>query len=291
MDISSSSEKMNRSAFAGRALGFARRIRAGLAADVSSRHLVWSLLRRRIEARFRGSVFGVLWVILLPLALLAVYTLVFNHFLKVRWPGLESATGLETALNIYLGLLVLNYFAENISGAPQLIQEHAQFVKKIVFPLPVLGYVAALAGLAPLLFGLVIAFLLSFAATGTHPLYLLALPLLWLPLLLWGVGLQWWLGALGVFVRDIAHVASPAVTLLLFLSPVFYSVGTLPAPWNDWLQFNPLTLPIESARQLLFVGQWPESGSLMLTWLAALVFALSGRWVFARLQPGFSDVL
>lgn len=264
---------------------------AEFAGDVASRVLLASLLRRRIEARFRGSALGLLWVILLPLALLLVYTLVFNHFLKVRWPGLESATGLETALNIYLGMLVLNYFAENISVAPQLIQEHVQFVKKIVFPLPILAYVAAFASLVPLLFGMIIVLLLSLFSSSTHPWALAALPLLWLPLVLWGLGLQWWLGALGVFVRDIVHVSAPLVTLLLFLSPVFYSPKNLPAPWNDWLYFNPLTLPIENARLLLFSGEFPPLGAWAVSLLVALVFALVGRWVFVKLKPGFADVL
>lgn len=259
--------------------------------DWQQRHLVGNLLRRRIEARYRGSVLGLAWTVLLPLAMLGVYTLVFSHFLKIRWPGAVAGDGLVTALNIYLGLIVFNYAAENLSGASNLVVEHQSYVKKIVFPLPILAHVAALASLVPLVLGLGILAAFAQFAPEARPVRLLALPVYWLSLPLWALALNWWLAAFGVYLRDINHLMSPATTALLFLSPVFYAVDILPAPWNVWFWLNPLTQPIEDARALLFAPAWPNPLPALGGCLAALLSAVAGRWVFDRLKKGFADVL
>lgn len=265
---------------------------ATISNDWRLRPLIASLLRRRIEAKFRGSILGIAWVVLLPLAMLAVYTLVFEHFLKIRWPGAQASGGVETALRIYIGLLVLNYFAENLSVAPQLILEHQQFVKKIVFPLPVLAYVATLASLLPFILGLGIAFLFLFFLPQAHHLpHPWLLPASLLPLLFWGLAIQWWLAAIGVFVRDLGHLVGPLISLLMFLSPIFYDRASIPLPWQDWLLLNPLTLPIESLRALFFASTPPSLSGLALNLLLALLLATSGRYLFTRLQPGFADVI
>ena len=258
--------------------------------DWALRSLIASLVRRRIEARFRGSLLGVAWVVLLPLAMLSVYTLVFEHFLKVRWPGV-GGDGVGAALRIYIGLLVLNYFAENLSVAPQLILEHQQFVKKIVFPLPILAYVAMLASLLPLILGvgIVLAFMVFLPQASLPGIFLI--PLCLLPLLFWGVAIHWWLATIGVFIRDLGHVVGPLISLLMFLSPIFYDRQSIPLPWQDWLLLNPLTLPIENMRSLLFSGNLSSSAGLAGNALVAVLFAISGRYFFMRLQPGFADVV
>ncbi len=259
--------------------------------DWRHRHLIAQLLRRRIEARFRGSMLGVGWNLLMPLMMLLVYTLVFDHFLKIRWPGAEAGGGLAAALRIYLGLIVLNYVAENLGSAPTLLLEHVQFVKKVVFPLPTLAYVAATSALVPLVFGIVVAAVMAVWLPDTRPWRLAALLFYWLPLYLYALAIHWWFGALGVYVRDLAHLTAPLSTMLMFLSPVFYSAEILPPPWNTWIVYNPLTVPIETARTLLFEPSWPAPGPTLISLAVALMLAFSGRIVFRKLQRGFADVL
>lgn len=259
--------------------------------DWRHRRLIFQLLRRRLEARFRGSLLGLGWHLLMPLMMLAVYTLVFDKFLKLRWPGAETGGGMTAALNIYLGLLVFNYASENLVSAPNLLLEHVQFVKKIVFPLPILAHVAALAPLVPLVLGGMIAGGMALLVPGAHPWRLIALGFYWLPLYFYALGVQWFLGGLGVYIRDLAHLTPPVATLLMFLSPVFYSIEILPSPWNQWMNYNPLTLPIEAARDLLFSETWPALPPAFFSLLISLLFAFGGRIAFQKLQRGFADVL
>lgn len=232
------------------------------------------------------------WMLLLPLLMVGVYTLVFNHFLNVRWnAGPTESHGLAAALNIYLGLLVFNYAAENLAHAPHLVLEHTQFVKKIVFPLPILAYVAAFAALVPLALGLLIVALAACILPQAHPLALLALPLYWLPLPFFALAVHWLFGALGIYLRDLAHLLPPFTTMLMFLSPIFYPASLIPPRWSWLFALNPLTLPIENARTLLFRGELPPLAPTLLLLAVSLLLALLARRLFVRLQPGFADVL
>lgn len=258
-----------------------------------------SLTRRRIAARFRGSLLGAAWIILLPLLMVALFTIVFTHFLPVRWPSLQNTdqiSPLHTALNIYLGLIVFNFVAENLASAPSLVLENPNYVKKIPFPLTILAYINTAASVVPLLAGLIAAITLAFFDPLARPVNLLLAPLYWLPLLVWAVAIHWLFGAISVYVRDILHLIPPLTTALMFLSPIFYSAETLPAPWNTLLTFNPLTPAIEAARVLLYPPEpsvllFPDPFPSLLSAGGALITAVLARRFFHYLKPGFADVL
>ncbi|TJX47241.1 MAG: ABC transporter permease, partial [Mesorhizobium sp.] len=113
--------------------------------------LTLPLIRREIAGRYRGSVFGLLWSLLNPLFMLAVYTFVFGVVMKSRWtiPDQQSATHStgEFAVILFCGLIVFQFFAEVVSLAPGLIVNNANYVKKIVFPVQILPLVSAGAAL------------------------------------------------------------------------------------------------------------------------------------------------
>ncbi|MFH2078394.1 MAG: ABC transporter permease, partial [Pseudomonadota bacterium] len=103
--------------------------------------------------------------------------------------------------------------------------------------------------------------------------------------------LAWILAALGVYVRDITQLGGLVATAMLFLSPVFYPLSSVPPAYAGIVALNPLTFVVESTRGLLFDGRLPD---LMLAGghsLAAGVVAVAGLLLFRRLRPGFGDVL
>ncbi|MCX7946530.1 MAG: ABC transporter permease [Hydrogenophilus sp.] len=254
--------------------------------------LLWPLVRRRLIARYRGSLLGLFWLLLLPLLMAALLTLVFIHLLHIRWPTPRGeATPLEAALHLYLGYLLFQYLAENLTAAPHTILEHPNYVKRIPFPLPLLAVIPTLATLFPLAAGLFVAALLALFTPDARPLHLLLLPLYLLPLPLWALAAHWSLGALGVYLRDLSQLISPLTTVLLFLSPVFYPRSILPPPWPDLLLYNPLTIPIDAVRQLLFGPNLPSPALTLLNLLAASLALLLAHKLFRRLQPGFAEVL
>ncbi|MES2741851.1 MAG: ABC transporter permease [Pseudomonadota bacterium] len=254
------------------------------------RALTRALVQREVMGRYRGSIMGLLWSFLNPVLMLLVYTFVFSVVFKARWhAGSDSKT--EFALVLFAGLLVFNLFAECFNRAPALILSNVNYVKKVVFPLEILPWVALGAAMFHALISVTVWLLAYLILYGLpHPTVLL-LPLVVLPLILFIMGVTWGLAALGVYLRDVAQFIGVLTTVLMFLSPIFYSGNSLPAEYRGLLQFNPLTPAIEQARDVLFWGRVPDP-TLWFAYLcgSALIAWLGFAW-FQKTRKGFADVL
>ena len=260
------------------------------------RSLIWQFARRDVLARYRGSLLGLSWSFLTPLLMLGIYTFVFREVFNARWPASAQGGSLgdgnvEFALQVYAGLIVFNLFAEVMARAPRLVLDQPNLVKKVVFPLEILPWVAILAGIFHLVINLAVLLTATLVTRGSLPPTIVALPLIvaaFLPLLL---GFSWLLAALGVFLRDIGQLIGMVMTALMFLSPVFYPAEALPKRWQPLLSFNPMTLPIEQLRRIMLDGLWPNWDSLALYAAAALLIGWLGAGWFAATRKGFADVL
>jgi len=255
------------------------------------RTLLWRLTQREVAGRYRGSVLGWGWSLLNPLLMLGVYTFVFSTVFKARWPDLQQAGPLGFAINLFAGLIVFNLFAECVGKAPTLVLSQPSYVTKVVFPLDVLSVVAVAAAVFHAGTSLAVLAGFELIATGTVPATALWLPLVWLPLGLGCLALCWLLSALGVYLRDLPQLVSVALSVLMFLSAVFYPISALPERWQPLLMANPLVLVIEQTRRVLVQGQHPAALYLLLTIpLAVLACELSFR-LFQKARRGFADVI
>ncbi len=257
---------------------------------LGQRNLIWQFARREVLGRYRGSVLGVGWTVLTPMAMLAVYTLVFRHIFKAKWPGVEDGN-LSFALNLFAGLLVFNWAAEFLSRAPRLVAEQPNLVTKVVFPLQVLPWSALLSSF----FHVAVSCLVWLAGCllfgqGVHISWL-ALPLVFLALVPTLLGLGWALSAMGVYFRDLAEIVGLVMGMMLFLTPVFFPLSVLPDFLQTWVQFNPLATPIEALRDIGLMGVWPNFASLVQLFLVGVLVALFGAWLFEKSRNGFADVL
>jgi lipopolysaccharide transport system permease protein len=254
------------------------------------RGLVMSLVRRDVLGRYRGSVMGVLWSFFNPLFMLAVYTFVFSVVFGARWGG-GAHSRTDFALVIFAGLLVFNVFAECVTRAPTLVLANPNYVKKIVFPLEILPWVALGSALFHAAVSLAVWFL-GFAFTrGVPPVTALVLPLVMAPLVLLVLGLTWLLAALGVYVRDISQVVGILTTTLLFLTPIFYPIEALPEHYRGWLLANPMAVIIEQTRGVLYWGRMPDPGSVAVNLVVSASVAWLGFAWFQKTRRGFADVL
>lgn len=253
-------------------------------------YLLSQLTRRDIASRYQGSAVGILWAFLAPVLMLLVYTFVFGYVFKARWMGAETNTSFF-ALNLFAGMLVHGFLAECVTRSPTLMQQQTNFVKRIVFPL----WLLPLVPLASALFHTAISFLVLFFAhtvmMQTVHWQLLLLPVLIVPFVFFLTGLVWILSALGVYFRDLAQITPIVVTVLMFMSPVFYPAQALPENIRPLMYMNPLTPAIETVRAVLFEGQLPSMMGYSVYLIAGFSFALLGLLVFNRLKVGFADVL
>lgn len=254
-------------------------------------HLWQTLVRQELAVRYRGTVLGWAWPVITPLLLLAVYGFVFGAVFKARWPGMAEGDQLAFTLNLFIGLLVHGLLAETLGRAPQLMQQNANFVRKVVFPLPVLVAVPLGSAMLLALPGFALVVLAHGLAGGGWHASTLALPLVLLPWLALVHGLALIFAALGVYVRDLAQITQALVMLVLFTGAVFFPRAMVPEALSVIVDLNPVTWPVEAARGALLHGEWPALDGLLLYILAALAVLALGRRVFATLQRGFADVL
>ena len=255
-----------------------------------NRSLAKALVQREVVGRYRGSFMGILWSFFNPVFMLIIYTFVFSVVFKARWnAGSDSKT--EFALVLFAGLIVFNLFAECFNRAPSLILSNVNYVKKVVFPLEILPWVAVGSAMFHTLISLgvwLIAYLIFF---GVPHLTILLLPLVILPLLLFIMGITWGLASLGVYMRDVSQFIGLFTTVLMFLSPLFFPSTALPEEYRHLLLLNPLTPAIEQARDVLFWGKVPDLAMLSVYLLISALIAWLGFAWFQKTRKGFADVL
>ena len=139
--------------------------------------LTWQFSKRDVLGRYRGSFLGLGWSLVAPLLMLSLYTFVFSTILQARWPGIESESSLLYATNLFAGLIIINFISEVATKASTLIIGHANYVKRVVFPLEILGVSTVLSAAfhSAISIGLLLVFQLI--ATGSLSWSILSLPL------------------------------------------------------------------------------------------------------------------
>ena len=256
-----------------------------------NRSLIGQMTRREVVGRYRGSLFGLAWSLFNPILMLVVYTIVFSVVFKARW-GLDTQESKsDFAVVLFVGLIVHGLLAECVNRAPGLIVSNANFVKKVVFPLEILPWVAMGAALFQVAVCTLVLLAAQLVLNLSLPWTAVFLPIVLLPLVLATMGFSFFLSATGVFVRDITQAVGIITTVMLFLAPVFYPVSALPQEYQIWVLINPLTLIIEEARKVLIWGKLPEWSSLGIYGIASLAVAWAGFWWFQKTRNGFADVL
>ena len=256
-----------------------------------NRGLIWQMSKREVIGRYRGSVMGLAWSFFNPILMLAVYTFVFSVVFKARWGVVSEDSKAGFAIILFVGMIVHGLFAECVNRAPGLILSNVNYVKKVVFPLEILPWIAMGSALFHAVISLAVLLIAQVIVNFSLPWTVVLFPLVILPLLITTMGVAWLLSATGVFVRDIGQTTGIITTVLLFLSPVFYPVSALPKEYQGWLLLNPLTFVIEEVRKVLIGGKIPDWGGWGISFLASLTIAWAGFWWFQKTRRGFSDVI
>lgn len=255
-----------------------------------NRQLIWQMTKRDVVGRYRGSILGLTWSFFNPLIMLTVYTFVFSVAFKARWhTGSDSKT--EFALALFVGMIAHGLVSECINRAPTLIISNANYVKKVIFPIDILPWMAMGTTIFHTLISLTVWCLFYISVNHFFHWTALFLPLIFLPLILFSMGLAWFLASLGVYLRDISQITGVFSTMLMFLSPVFYPVSNLPEKYQVFLYANPLTFIIEQARDVLLWGKLPNWQSLGIAMFVSLLVAWLGFAWFQKTRRGFADVL
>ncbi len=256
-----------------------------------NRRLIVRLARRDIAARYRGSFGGLIWAVVTPIVMLAVYTFVFSVIFNARWGVEQEQSRVQFAIVLFAGLLVHGFLAEVLNAAPGIVSANVNYVKKVAFPLEVLPIIQLCNALFQCLIGIGVLLLAQAVFDGglppTAPLIVCVL----VPLSLLALGLAWFLAGLGVYVRDVGQLTQVFTATLLFVSPIFFPVAAIPEAFQGPIRWNPLTFLIEQARDVLVWGRAPDGLGLLAYTAGALVVAWLGYAWFQATRRGFADVL
>lgn len=256
-----------------------------------NRDLLLQLLKRQIQSRYRGSHMGFIWAFIHPILMLLVYMFVFGLVMRVRW-GIEGQGNIDFGLILFAGLLMHSLLGEVFNSSVSLITSNSQYVKKVVFPLPILTLVTVANALFHAFIGLGILLLIMLLTGGQFHWTVFLAPLVILPFVIFLTGMSWFLCALGVYFRDLNQFMGVLVTVLLFLGPIVYPFESVPdviKPYVLWL--NPLSVIVQQLRAVLLFGQMPDWQMLGIYSALAVAIFVFGQWFFNKTREGFADVI
>ena len=258
-------------------------VRAG--AGRRSRALFANFLKRELTTRYLGSVTGLAWALLHPLALLAVYHFVFTTVFRTG-----GFAGRSFLLFVAVALWPWLAAQEALQRAVVSIGAYAGLIRKVAFPHELVVY-ASVAGTLVLQFAgylLVLAVLAAFGEPVRFEGLLVAVPL-WLVLGIAATGVALLLAALQVFIRDVEQILMPVLMILMYLTPILYPLSLVPVTLRPWVAANPFGWLVGRLRDALLDGnlalQWGDAVAVAV----ALALFVLGRWTFRRLSPHFED--
>lgn len=255
--------------------------------------LLLHFVRQDLVHRYAGSALGAIWTLLLPLANILIFTLVFSRIMGARLDtlGLEYLGPYSYSVYLVVGLLAWNCFSGTLLRTTQVFREKGALLAKVrisLFTLP--------------LYVLVSELVLYLISMGFFVVFLLAigfkwhLTWLWWPLiLLIQQALAYALGLIGailsVFLRDLQELLSVIVQFWFWLTPVVYLLPILPERWAAVLQWNPLYLSIAALRDAMIAGVPPSPVILAGLALLAVVLLALGLAMGRRLERDLRDLL
>ena len=252
--------------------------------------LIVNLTKRDISSRYKGSILGPLWSVITPILLLAVYTFVFGTIFKSKWPGFNSSPA-DFSIVLFIGMLTFNIFSDSVSKSPWTISSNANFVKKVIFPIEILSVVNVLSAIFNFFMGFIAWFIIMLIFHGLPPITIVILPILLIPLIFISLGFSWIVSSLGVYFKDVGQFIGIIVMLLMFSSPVFYSIESIPEKFKIYFEINPIALTIDMVRDVAIFNKIPSISTYFLTLFLSVIIAYMGYKFFKKSQKGFSDVL
>ena len=256
------------------------------------RDLLKKLSGRRIELRHRGSLMGMVWMVLDPILILCVYLLVFGYIFQGQFIEGDQETPIVYGITIFLGLSIFRLFSEVISTTTASVVSSSNYVKRIVFPLEILPLIEIATAMYSFFFTMIIVSVgLVVSGLNIISTNILLLPFIFIPFFMLLMGIGWILSALNVYIRDMSHTIQFISISMLFGSAIFYPVNQIPESFWSFLKYNPILHFVESVRCVIIWQKMPQVEPLL--WIIGFSGGIfyAGYGTFRYLRKGFADVL
>jgi ABC-type polysaccharide/polyol phosphate export permease len=251
--------------------------------------LIRNFVTRDLKGRYISSFMGFFWSVIHPIVLLSSYAFVFIFVFEARAPA-NSGTDSFT-LFLFCGILPWLFFQDTVQRSSTVIVDNSNLVTKTLFPTEILPLTVMLAGLVNHVIGFAI-LLTVLCILGKVKIMILLLPVYMLILMLFALGMAWFISSLQVFIRDIAQILTVVLTFWFWFTPIFYSQDQPKfAKYAFLISWNPLAQIVAGYRHCLLDGRAPNLGSTATTALVSLAVFIAGGMFFRHLKREFVDVL
>jgi len=250
------------------------------------RHRVLEGIIHDVRQRYIGSVFGSLWAILFPLLQLTIYAGLYSFIFKIRPAGL---TEMGYVVLVFSGLVPLMAFNEALSAATTSLSANKNLLLNTVFPAELIPLRAAIGAQTTSMVGLVITLIVGYGLGRTSWQAIFLVPVFWVLLLMFAMGIGWMFSLFSLVARDIQHGLGLVTMLLFVLSPFAYTPDMVPASLKLIIYLNPLSYFVLTFQQLICYGTWPDllpAGGAVILALGSFFF---GFKVFQRAKYVFFD--
>jgi lipopolysaccharide transport system permease protein len=251
--------------------------------------LIFSLAKRDLLTRYKGSALGLIWAVLTPVVMIAMFTFIFAGIFGARFGA--STSHWDYAVYLFCGLLPWTMFQETVQQSATTIITHANLVKRVVFPLETLPVAQAISALGNQLLATIALLLAVIVIQRQLPVTFFWFPILLVPQLLLAMGAAWLISSLGVFLRDIVQGVSLALMAWMYLTPIIYPESYVPDRFRVLINLNPFTPLVRSYRRIFLESQVPDWRGLGYFTVIALLVFVFGYWWFARTRKNFADVI
>lgn len=248
------------------------------------RQMIFSLVRRELRGKYKGSVLGFLWTFINPLLQLVVYTMVFSVIMR---NGIE-----KYYLFLFVALVPWTLINATMVNGSTCIVSSPDMVKKIYFPREVLPLANTVSNFVNMLLCFVVVFVVLIVTSyGINLKALLYMPIIMIVEFVLALGITLLTSALTVYMRDVAYILSIVAMAWQFLTPIMYSSDMVPEELLPIFRMNPMTPIIEAYRDVLYYKVCPDLSSLTNAALLGVVILIIGEMVFSKLQRGFCEEL
>ena len=243
------------------------------------KHYLRLLVKRDFISRYRKSTLGVLWSILNPLLTMLIMTMVFSYLFNRQIENFP----------VYLlsGQIIFGFFSESTTQAMNSVIANESVIKKVYVPKYIFPVSRVLSSLVNLMFSFS-AFLIVFIVTGAQfRLTMLLLPVPIIYAFVFSLGVAMFMSSMAVFFRDLTYLYGVALTLLMYLTPMFYPIEILPEWLIPFMGFNPLYHFVDYVRSLALYGIVPDLWSNIVCIGFAMAALSCGVYVFMSQQDKY----
>ncbi len=248
------------------------------------RQMIYSLVRKDLRGRYKGSVLGFLWTFINPLLQLLIYTIVFSTFLKA---GID-----KYYLFLFVALIPWIFFSSSLTGGAASILNQKDLVKKIYFPREVIPVAYVSSCFMNMLYSFIVVMLVVFlSGQRINFLAICCLPIVLCTEYILSLGIALLVSSITVYFRDLEHILGIFSMAWMYLTPVMYPVNTIPEEFQFIFQINPMSAIIIAYRDIFYYGKIPNVIEIFYSFVFGIVLLVVGEIVFKELQKRFAEEL